>query len=68
MPRTFRLKMRPGRAMFTATSDPEREPAASAAAGDEVVVSEQAAAFLIRQSAADIVEIVEPAENDLPAP
>ena len=56
MPRTFRLKIRPGRAVLTATSDSEREPAASAAAGDEVVVSEKAAAFLIRQHAVDIVE------------
>ncbi len=68
MPRTLRLKIRPGRAMLTATSEPEREPATSAAAGDEVVVSERAAAFLIRQRAAEIVEIIEPAENDHPAP
>jgi len=54
--------------MLTATSEPEREPATSAAAGDEVVVSERAAAFLIRQRAAEIVEIIEPAENDHPAP
>lgn len=53
--------------MLTFTSDPEREPATSAAAGDEVVVSEKAAAFLIRQRAADIVEIIEPAESDLDA-
>lgn len=52
--------MRPGRAVLSVSSDPEREPATSAGAGEEVVVSEETAAFLIRQRAADVVEIIEP--------
>jgi hypothetical protein len=63
----FRLRMRSERAMITASSEPESEPATSAGTGDEVVVSEQAAAFLIRQRAADIVEVIELAEGDDPA-
>jgi hypothetical protein len=66
--RRFRLRMRPGRAMVTFTTDPEREPASTAGAAEEVIVSEETAAFLIRQRAADIVEIIEPAESDQPAP
>jgi hypothetical protein len=62
----FRLRMRPGNAMLTATSDVERQPATSAGAGDEVVVSEKAAAFLIRQRAADIVEIIGLDESEHP--
>jgi hypothetical protein len=62
----FRLRMRAGSAMLTATSDPEREPATSAGAGDEIVVSEEAAAFLVRRRAAEIVEVIEPSENDIP--
>lgn len=54
--------------MLTATADPEREPATSAGAGEEVVVSEETAAFLVRQRSADIVEILEPGENDQTAP
>jgi len=50
--------------MFTATAEPEREPAISAGAGEEVVVSEKTAAFLIRQRAADIVEILHTDESD----
>jgi hypothetical protein len=57
--RMFRLRMRPGRSMLTASSDPELEPATSAAAGEDVVVSEANAAFLVRQRAADIVEVIE---------
>jgi hypothetical protein len=67
MPRAkgmLRLRMRPGRAMLTATAGPEREPATSAGAGEEVVVSEETAAFLVRKRAADIVEIFEPDERD----
>lgn len=66
--RMFRLRMRPGRAMLTATTDPDRQPATSAGAGEEVVVSEEAAAFLVRLRAADIIEIFEPDESDQPAP
>jgi hypothetical protein len=56
--------MRRGRAMLTASSDPEREPSTSAGAGDEVLVSEETAAFLVRQRAADIIEIIEAADSD----
>lgn len=54
--------------MLTATSDPEREPATSAGAGEEVIVSEQTAAFLVRGRAAEIVEVFVPVESDRPAP
>jgi hypothetical protein len=37
-------------------------------AGDEVVVSVETAAFLVRQRAADIIEIIEPDESDQSAP
>jgi hypothetical protein len=50
--------------MLTATSDPELEPATSAAEGEEVVISEDAAAFLVRQRAADIVEVVQTPPSD----
>jgi hypothetical protein len=63
----FRLRLRPGRAVLTASSDPEREPPVAGSAGDEVVVSEKAAAFLVRQGAADIVERIESPESDRPA-
>jgi hypothetical protein len=56
--------MRPGRSTFAATSDPELDPATSAAAGEEVVVSEKAAAFLVRRRAADIVEVIEMPPSD----
>jgi hypothetical protein len=64
----FRLRMRRGRAMLTASLDPEREPSTSAGAGDEVLVSEETAAFLMRQRAANVIEIIEPAESDNPPP
>lgn len=67
MPRMFRLRMRPGSAMLTAISGPEREPGTSAVARDEIVVSEEVAAFLIRQRAAHIVEVIESTESDHPA-
>ena len=50
--------------MLSVSSDPEREPPTSASAGEEVVVSEETAAFLVRQRAAQIVEIVEQSESD----
>jgi hypothetical protein len=54
--------MRPGRALVTFTSDPESEEPLSAAAGEEIVVSEEAAANLIRERAVEIVE--SPETND----
>jgi hypothetical protein len=62
--RMFRLLMRSGRSMVSFSSDPEHEAPASSSAGDEVVVSEEAAAFLLRQRAADVVEIIELPESD----
>jgi hypothetical protein len=59
-----RLKLRPGRAVLTATSDPRQEPLPAAGAEDEIVVSEQAAAFLVRQRAAVVIEIIESGEGD----
>ena len=54
--------------MFTATPDHDSEPATSAGVGEEVVVSEKTAAFLVRQRAADIVEIFDPDESDQSPP
>jgi hypothetical protein len=50
--------------MLAATSDPDHELATSAGAGDEVVVSEEAAAFLIRHRAAEIIEVIEPSDDN----
>ena len=58
--------MRAGRAMLTASPYSEREPPTSTGSGDEVVVSEEAAAFLIRQRAADVIEVIEPSKSDRP--
>jgi len=54
--------MRPGRSMISATNDGSDAP--SAGAGEEVVVAEEAAAFLIRERAAEIVEVIEPQPDD----
>ena len=59
--------MRPGRSMLTASSNPDREPPTSASAGEDVVVSEDVAAFLLRGRAADVVEPVVSAEEEHPA-
>jgi hypothetical protein len=63
MARRFRLKIREGRSFGTFVSSPDESPQ-SAAAGEEVVVSEQVAAFLLRKRAADLVEVVESADVD----
>lgn len=60
--RLFKIRMRPGRAMLTATADGTRAPSASS--GEEVVVAEEAAAFLIRQRAADVIEVIQPRDRD----
>ena len=52
--------------MLTASPYSEREPPTSTGSGDEVVVSEEAAAFLIRQRAADVIEVIEPSKSDRP--
>jgi hypothetical protein len=57
MARQFRLKIRPGRSFFTYTSSPDQTPV-SASAGDEVVVSEDVAAELIRDRAAYVIEVI----------
>lgn len=53
--RLFRLRMRPGRALMTATTDGTEVPSASS--GVEVVVEEKVAAFLVRQRAAEIIGV-----------
>jgi hypothetical protein len=53
--------MRPGRAFLGATNDGTEPP--QAAAGEDAVVTETVAAFLVRQRAAVIVEIIEPSED-----
>jgi hypothetical protein len=50
--------------MFTVTPGDGSEPPTSAGAGEEVVASEKTAAFLVRQRAADIVEVFDPDESD----
>jgi hypothetical protein len=59
--RLFRLRMRPGRALIGFGSDEARE--GSAAAGDEIVVSEEIAASLIRHRAAEIIEVIDEANH-----
>lgn len=60
--RRFKVRMRPGRAVLTATNDGTEAPSASS--GEEVVVAEKVAAFLVRQRAADVIEVIEPADPD----
>ena len=50
--------MRKGSAMISFTSDGKAE-SKTAAAGDEIVVPEKTAAFLVRQRTAEIIEVVE---------
>lgn len=54
--RLFRIRMRPGRAMLTAVEEGTDAP--SAESGEEVSVTEEVAAFLVRERAADVVEII----------
>lgn len=60
-PRLFRIRMRPGRAMLGMTNDGTDAPRAGA--GEELVVSEHTAAFLVRNRAAEVIEIVEQPED-----
>jgi hypothetical protein len=60
--RLFRIRMRPGRAMLTANNDGTDMP--SAGSGEEVVVAEEVASFLVRQRAAEIIEVIEPENPD----
>lgn len=62
--RLFRLRMRPGRALIGFGSAEARQQ--SAAAGDEVVVTEEVAASLVRNRAAEILEAVDrPSDGDV---
>ncbi len=55
--RRFRLQLRPGRAMLSSSSDGTQGEAAEA--GEEIVLPEATAAFLVRQRAADISEVID---------
>jgi hypothetical protein len=55
--------MRLGRAMLTSANDGSETP--SAEPGGEVVVSEEVAAFLVRQRAAEVFEVIEPDDSDV---
>lgn len=52
--------------MGTATSDGSK--AYNARAGDEVVVPEVVAAFLVRRRAAEILEVIDPANSEPKGP
>jgi hypothetical protein len=49
--------------MLTSANDGSETP--SAEPGGEVVVSEEVAAFLVRQRAAEIIEVIEPDDSDV---
>lgn len=55
--RLFKIRMRPGRALLGMTSDGTEAPRADS--DEEVVVSEHTAAFLARNRAAEVIEVVE---------
>lgn len=48
--------------MLTATNDGTEAPSASS--GEEVIVAEEVAAFLVRQRAAEVIEVIEPGDPD----
>jgi hypothetical protein len=48
--------------MLTTTSDGTKAPSASS--GDEVIVAEEVAAFLVRQRAAEVTEVIAPGDPD----
>jgi len=48
--------------MFTATNDGTEAPAASS--GEEVIVAEEVAAFLVRQRAAEVIEVIKQGSGD----
>jgi hypothetical protein len=60
--RLVKIRMRPGSDMLAATNDGTDAPSASP--GEEVVVAEKVAAFLVRQRAAVIIEIIEADDPD----
>lgn len=53
--------MSPGRAMITASNDGAETPRGAAG---EILVAEDVAAFLVRQRAAEIIEIIEASDGD----
>lgn len=59
--RFFKIRMRSGRALLGMTND-GTEPA-QAEPGEEVVVSEHAATFLVRSRAAEVIEVVNTSED-----
>jgi hypothetical protein len=60
--RLFKIRMRPGRALIGMTTDGSKPPRADSE--EEVVVCEHTAAFLVRNRAAEVIEVVERAEDD----
>ncbi len=54
--------MRPGSELLSSTSDDTDGP--QAGSGEEVVVSEHTAAFLVRQRAAEVIEVIEQPEGN----
>lgn len=58
--RLWKIRMRPGRALLGMRNDGSE--ATQADSGEEVIVSEHAAAFLARNRAAEVMEVVEPSE------
>ena len=60
--RLFKLRLRPGRALIGFGSDEARQR--SATAGEEIVVTEEIAASLIRHRAAEIVEVIDNSTED----
>lgn len=61
MERLFRIRMRRGRALLVASTD--GAAAESASEGEEVVVAEETAAFLVRGRAAEVIDVIEPASS-----
>ncbi|HZD87758.1 MAG TPA: hypothetical protein VE088_07110 [Gaiellaceae bacterium] len=60
--RLFKIRMRPGAALVGLTNDGTDAP--QAVGDEEVLVSEQVAAFLVRGRAAEVVEVIEQPEDD----
>jgi hypothetical protein len=48
--------------MLAATNEGSEAPSASS--GEEVVVAEGVAAFLVRERAAEVIKVIEPADPD----
>lgn len=59
--RLFKVRMRRGRALLGMTNDGGKAPRADSE--EEVVVSEHAAAFLVRNRAAEVIEVLESSED-----